>query len=297
LPTLAIRSVTKIYPNMLRALDGLTLDVGDGVFGLLGPNGAGKSTLMSILAAELEFEAGTVSLDGVDVRRDPLGWRARLGFMPQTLDFVAHITGREYMRQCALLSGYSPRGLRDRIAMLLDRVHLTEAADRWASSYSRGMKQRLAAAAAFLCEPDLVLLDEPTSGLDPKERVFFRELLAEFGGGRIAILSTHIVADVERCCDRIAVVEKGTLKFAGAPSELLRRAEGRVWETRLASDEAGREAERRRLVSLGTRDGAPLARVIADAPPNAEARGVAPNLEDAYMCLVSTGPMAEESSL
>ncbi len=282
---LEIRSITKVYPTLLKALDNLDLQVGEGVFGLLGPNGAGKSTLMSILAAELGFEAGSVLLNEIDLRRRPLEWRRQLGVMPQHFDFPPHLTGREYMNQCALMSGYSPRGLSARIRELLERVHLGEAANRDAARYSRGMKQRLAAAAAFLCDPPLVLLDEPTSGLDPEERVFFRELLADFSRDRIVILSTHIVPDVERCCDRLAVIQSGRLCFQGSPSELVRRAEGRVWELP-ASDEDHAGKAGCGLVGLFQREGGLVARVLAETKPLDKAVAVSPGLEDAYMDLV-----------
>src|SRR5690606_11496095 len=114
----------------------------------------------------------------------PREWRRHISFVPQTFDFVPQLTGEEYLWQYALLANYRAPKLKEKIAELLERVHLYDARKRFAANYSRGMKQRLAIAAAFLCEPQLVLLDEPTSGLDPKERVFFRDLLAELSTSR-----------------------------------------------------------------------------------------------------------------
>ncbi len=292
---LVIRSLAKIYPTLSRALDDLDLEIGEGVFGLLGPNGAGKSTLMSILSGELDFESGSVSLDGTDIRRHPVAWRRGLGLMPQHFDFPPHMTGREFMRQSALMSGFSPRGLSARIGELLARVHLEDAAERDAASYSRGMKQRLAAAAAFLCEPVLVLLDEPTSGLDPEERVFFRELLADFSRDRIVMLSTHIVPDVERCCDELAVIQRGALLFQGSPSELVRRAENRVWEMPATQGDHAALAGHG-LVGLHRRGDELVARVLAEKKPVPEAVSVSPGLEDAYMDLVGE-TIAEQSGV
>lgn len=288
---LALRDVTKIYPTLRRALDGVSLDVGEGVFGLLGPNGAGKSTLMTILAAAMEFERGSATLDGIDVRRRPAPWRAKLGVLPQSFDFLPQMTGLEVLEQAALLSGRSPRSLRGRMNELLERVNLVAAARREAATYSQGMKQRLGAAAAFLCEPRLVLLDEPTAGLDPEERVFFRELLAEQSRGRIVILSTHIVGDVERCCDALAVIDRGRVVYEGSPRALAARAQGRTWEGDIDRSLAARLAEERRLVSLKqapASDGRarPRARLLADERPGDWAQPAEPTLEDGYLALV-----------
>jgi ABC-type multidrug transport system ATPase subunit len=286
MPTLHVRDVTKVYPTLRRALDGVSLDIGPGVFGLLGPNGAGKSTLMAILAGELGFESGRVLLDRTDAVRHPVAWRRRLGYMPQTFDFVPHVTGRDYLRQCALLSGFSPRSLRARIDELLERVNLAGAATRDCATYSRGMKQRLAVAATLLCEPELVLLDEPTSGLDPQERVFFRELLASMSENRVVILSTHIVADVERCCGRIGVIARGALRFEGPPSDLVSAVAGKVWEVTLPDEEIDHWVESNRVVSLREEHGNAIARVVSDSAPNAGATPVDAHLEDAYMHLL-----------
>lgn len=294
-PVLQIQNVTKVYPNLRRALDRLSLEIGPGVFGLLGPNGAGKSTLMAILTGGLEFEEGSVRLNGVDLGRDPSGWRRQLGYMPQTFDFVPHVTGREYLEQSALLSGYSPRGLRGRIDDLLGRVHLVDAQKRAAITYSRGMKQRLAVAATILCEPSLILLDEPTSGLDPEERVFFRELLVAIPRDRLVILSTHIVADVERCCAQIGIVAGGRLLYQGTPSELVSRVAGRVWESPVDEGQIDQLEHSRRLLGLRDQAGGAIARLVGESAPSPQAVSVAPNLEDAYMHLIAN-TMSEAST-
>lgn len=296
---LQLRDVTKVYPTLRRALDGVSLDIGEGVFGLLGPNGAGKSTLMAILAAAMDFERGVATMDGIDVGRQPVAWRRLLGVLPQTFDFLPQMTGFEVMDHAALLSGMSPRALRPRMMELLERVNLLQAAKREAATYSQGMKQRLGAAAAFLCQPRLVLLDEPTAGLDPEERVFFRELLAEQARGRIVILSTHIVGDVERCCDALAVLDGGRVVYQGSPRELAALAQGRTWEGELDRREAARLAEERRLVALHqgpVRDGVsrPRARLLAESSPGDWASSVEPTLEDGYLALVGIDARGEE---
>jgi ABC-2 type transport system ATP-binding protein len=291
---LSIARVTKVYPTGRIALSDFSLEVDHGVLGLLGPNGAGKSTLMAILAGELGFESGRVTLDGCDVARQPDLWRSRMGYMPQAFDFAPQLTGREVLTRTAALSGFAPGSLRQRIDHLLTRVRLSDAANRDAAQFSRGMKQRLAVAATFLCDPSLVLLDEPTSGLDPEERIVFRELLAELSAQRTVILSTHVVADVERCCSKVAVINTGRLLFLGPPSKLIETMRARVWETTAEVEVVEDWARARRLVSLRDHAGKPLARVLSHEPPTDNAQAVVPSLEDAYLDLLSTAPSAQE---
>ncbi|MDX2175999.1 MAG: ATP-binding cassette domain-containing protein [Candidatus Sumerlaeia bacterium] len=274
----------KIYGNLRRALDGVHLELGEGVFGLLGPNGAGKTSLMEILSGGLGFEAGTIAFaDGVDVARQPREWRRRLGYMPQAFDFLPHQTGVEVLEEACLLLGLSPRAMRPRIEALLERVNLVDAARRDAASYSRGMKQRLGVALALLHDPQLLLMDEPTAGLDPEERVFFRDLLAELAPGRVTILSTHIVGDVERTCARLGVIAKGRVLFTGTPAELTARVRGKVWALPVGREALAAWPGPGQLLGIEAAPGGAVARVLAASPPGASARPVEATLEDAYM--------------
>jgi ABC-2 type transport system ATP-binding protein len=284
---LAISSLVKEYPPDKRALDGLTLDAGEGVLGLLGPNGAGKSSLMEILSAGLDQQSGSVVLDGsLDLRRHPRKWRANLGYMPQHFDFPPFLTGRELVRQALAFLGKLDRAGRGRMEELLERANLKWAADRHAASYSRGMKQRLGFVLAVVHQPRLLLLDEPTAGLDPLERVFFRDLLAEIAPGRVTILSTHIVEDVEKCCESLAVLHRGSLAYRGNAGDLIGRALGRVWEHPVEESEVDKASSTRRTVSIRFVEGRFVARVIADTQPNPDATPVEATLEDAYFDLL-----------
>lgn len=289
-PTLAIEGVTKVYGNLRRALDDVTLHIGDGVFGLLGPNGAGKSSLLEILSGALAFERGRATLGGeIDLVRDAPRWRRHLGYMPQAFDFVSNSTGREILGEAAVLSGLSPRKLKARIDTLLERVNLAWAANRDASGYSRGMKQRLAIAMALLADPPLLLLDEPTAGLDPEERVFFRELLAESAKGRVVILSSHIVSDIERCCSSVGVIVKGRVLYEGTPSSLTRSVGQRVWEMPLAAADIDPWVRSRKLVAIHERGNGAVARILSDEAPVPDAVSVEPTLEDAYVEAMGAG--------
>lgn len=282
--TLSLDNIVKVYATGRVALGGVSLSLGEGVFGLLGPNGAGKSSLMEILSGGLAAESGTAILGGVlDVRRNAPEWRRVLGYMPQHFDFPPNMTGRELLAEACLMLGYTPRAMRARTDALIERVNLRWAIDREAAGYSRGMKQRLGVALAILGDPVLLLMDEPTAGLDPEERVFFRDLLAEIAPGRVTILSTHIVSDIERCCTRIGVLAKGRMLFDGKPSELVQRIDGRVWEFSIAPSDVDRWVATRSVVSIGDRDGVPVARMVSAEPPVANAERCEADLEDAYM--------------
>jgi len=293
--SLAIKNLTKVYPGGRVALRGLDLEISAGVFGLLGPNGAGKTTVMETSALEREPEGGRILYRARDAWRSPAEGRRLLGLIPQHFGFLPHLSGRETLQLGAALSGYSPRALRERIDWLLKRVRLDWAAARRVETYSRGMRQRLGIAWSLLADPAIWLLDEPTSGLDPEERVAFRELLAEEGARRIAILSTHIVEDVERCCEKVGVLVRGQIVFHGAPSELTRTATGQVWEWESPPDEVNQWAEDPRVVlvrALGEQ--AQIRAVASEAPvPLSQARHVSPTLEDAYLHLLGGFRAAE----
>lgn len=209
--------LTKQYGAKI-AVDRISQTLSPGVTGLLGANGAGKTTLMRMLCGILKPTSGTVTFDGFDVSTEE--YRMALGYLPQDFGYYPNFTGMDFLLYMAALKGLSKQCAKRRSKELIELVGLDEKADKKIKTYSGGMKQRLGIAQALLNQPKVLILDEPTAGLDPKERVRFRELIAELGKDSIVLLSTHIVSDVEHIADRILIVKDGQLIYAGGQNEI-----------------------------------------------------------------------------
>jgi len=282
---LQVSNLTKRYPSGTEALRDVSLEMGEGVLGLLGPNGAGKTTLMSILATVTRPTSGTFLWRGADAVKEPLGVRRALGYLPQDFGIYERLTAREFLLYLGRLKGLEGAALARRVGELLELVNLHHAANRRLGGFSGGMRQRVGIAQALLGDPQLLIVDEPTVGLDPEERVRFRNLLSEAAHGRLVILSTHIVSDVEAVASRIAVMRGGRLIALSSPEEMLRRATGKVFEAVVAPESLA-EAQRAVAVSnlMRRADGVHL-RYVGDGARLPAARGVEPTLEDAYLVI------------
>ena len=218
------------------ALDGLDLAVEEGhVVGLLGPNGAGKTTALRILLGLVRADSGQVTIAGEPVDR---GWVAaeRVGAMVSTPVFYPHLSGADNLRVLAAAWGW-PRARTDaRIATALRSVDLADTGRRPAKGYSTGMRQRLGIALALLADPPILILDEPVNGLDPAGIVEIRDLLVALaGGGRTILVSSHLLTEVEKTCDRVAIVDRGRIVASGTPSGLA--GTGERIEVRVATDQ------------------------------------------------------------
>lgn len=213
---LVVDRVTKQYRNKI-AVDRISLTLHKGVYGLLGANGAGKTTLMRMLCGILTPTGGTISLDGVDVGEED--YRAKLGYLPQDFGYYPEFTGWDFLLYMAALKGLSKEQAKRKAEELLQLVALGDVAKKKLKTYSGGMKQRIGIAQALLNDPEVLILDEPTAGLDPKERVRFRNLIAELGKDSIVLLSTHIVSDIEHIADEILMMKGGQLIYEGVWEE------------------------------------------------------------------------------
>ena len=282
---LRINDLVKIYPGPVAALKGVSLDIPQGLFGLLGPNGAGKSTLMNILSGLLEPTGGSVTLDGVDIVKDPRAVWSRLGYLPQDFGFYPSLNGAQMLDFLLRLKGVeAPQGRKKLVAELLERVNLTEAAKRKVKTYSGGMRQRLGIAQAIAGNPRLVIVDEPTAGLDPEERQRFYRILAELGRERIVLLSTHIVEDIATLCPRFAVIRGGRCVTSGGTAEARNRLEGRVAEG-IVTPETLEEIRRSHRVTQAVLVEGSMFRTRVQGEPGSQPAGfvqVPPTLEDVY---------------
>jgi ABC-2 type transport system ATP-binding protein len=284
---LIIDSVSKQYGTGNWGLRDFSLSLQPGILGLVGPNGAGKSTLMRILATITKPTSGRIIFNGIDLLQDPNRIREVLGYLPQDFGIYPNLNAVEFLEYLAAIKGLDRRSASRRIDELLQVVNLGEVRKQLLGGYSGGMKQRIGIAQALLNDPRLLIVDEPTTGLDPEERIRFRNLLSDLSGGRIVILSTHIVSDVEASATRIAVVRKGRLLLDAMPEELLREVEGKVWEWIVPSKDLS--SIKQRYAISGTvrhRDGVEV-RVISASSPDGNARLIPPRLEDAYLHLIA----------
>jgi ABC-2 type transport system ATP-binding protein len=208
-----------------RAVDGVTLEAGAGVFGLLGPNGAGKTSLLRMMATVLAPTSGRMRLLG----RDPGGYlqrreiRRRLGYLPQSLGYYPGFTVVEFVEYFALLKEMPPGRVPRAVAAAVERVGLGDKARAKLRTLSGGMLRRAGIAQAIVNDPELLLLDEPTAGLDPEQRVAFRALLRDLGQRSTVVVSTHLVEDVGAVCAEVALLDSGRIAFHGTPAELTAR--------------------------------------------------------------------------
>jgi len=215
------RGLTKRFGSIL-ALDRLDLAVPRGsIFGLLGPNGAGKTTTIRILAGLARPTAGSALVAGVPVGLGQPELRRRLGYLDQDPRFYSWMKGRELLELVGRLYGLGGAELRTRVAGMLERTGLAGAAERRIGGYSGGMRQRLGIAQALVHAPELLILDEPVSSLDPEGRRDLLELVAGLRGEATVVFSTHVLADVERICDRVAILDRGRRVTEGPLEELL----------------------------------------------------------------------------
>jgi ABC-2 type transport system ATP-binding protein len=222
-PLLRLDGLTKRYSGTT-ALDDLSLEVPRGRIGLVGANGAGKTTTFRLLLGLAHPTQGRVEVCGIDVARDPIGVRSRLGYMPEHDCLPLDQTASDVVATFGELSGLPARAARQRASDILDLVGLDEARFRSIGEFSTGMRQRTKLAQAIVGDPELVLLDEPTAGLDPAGRDDMLALVARLGSFGISVLmATHLLDDVQKVCDYVVMIDSGRLVVAGATDSLLER--------------------------------------------------------------------------
>jgi ABC-2 type transport system ATP-binding protein len=284
---LSISHLSKTYPNGVRALDDVSLEIGKGLFGLLGPNGAGKSSLMRTIATLQEPDSGTITFDSHDVVADPQFLRQRLGYLPQDFGVYPKVPALDLLDHLAVLKGVTDKARRtEQVTALLELTNLYDVRKRAVSTFSGGMKQRFGIAQALLGDPALIIVDEPTAGLDPEERNRFHDLLSEIGENVVVILSTHIVDDVSDLCSRMAVLAGGRVRLEGKPTELIDRLEGKVWRKAIRKDAVPRYKESFAVLSTRLFAGETRIHVLSDDRPEEGFERGTTDLEDVYFSVL-----------
>lgn len=281
---LRINNLTKTYPNGVRALDDLSLNIGTGMFGLLGPNGAGKSTLMRTIATLQKVDDGTIQFDDVDVLTQPMALRHQLGYLPQAFGVYPRMSADRLLDYLARLKGVTNRQERQElIDYCLKITNLTTVRKKHVSSYSGGMKQRFGIAQLLLNKPKLIIVDEPTAGLDPAERQRFLNILREISTENIVIFSTHIVDDIKDLCTDMAIMNHGRLLQHATPEAATAALADLVWIKHIKREElAGYNAKHLVLSSAYNRDNSLRIRVWSEGRPAEGFTQTSPNLEDVY---------------
>ena len=220
-----LSQVHKSY-GKFEAVKRLDLEIPAGeLFGFLGPNGAGKTTTLRMIAGILAPSGGTIEIGGIDISRDPIGAKSKLGYIPDRPFVYDKLTGAEFLRFTAALFGEEGPAIEARIDELLDLFELRRWKDELTESYSHGMRQKLIISSAFVHRPEVVVVDEPMVGLDPRSARVLRTLFRRFveRGGTV-LMSTHTLEIVEGWCDRIGIISQGEMAACGTMDELRRAA-------------------------------------------------------------------------
>lgn len=282
---IGIDSLSKTYPRGARALDSITIGIESGMFGLLGPNGAGKTTLMNILVTLLEPTSGTVTINGLDMRRDREKIRALIGYLPQELDVFPKLKAWEFIDFSARLAGIISKRERKRMVdSLLEKVRLADDRGTFCNDLSGGMKRRLGIAQALIGSPRLLVVDEPTAGLDPEERIRFRGLITDLASDDVTIiLSTHIVGDISSSCRDMAMLDRGRIVHRGSPEGLSDMARGHTWRVSVPRDNIEKLKTRYPVVTTIPAVGGFDVELVAERLEGYEGAPIEPNLEHAYV--------------
>jgi sodium transport system ATP-binding protein len=216
------QGLTKRFKK-LTAVDDVSFTCRDGeVFGLLGPNGAGKTTLLRLLATVLEPTAGTALVDGWNVRKENTQVRARIGLLVETAGLYVRFTPREHLRYYGHLHNLDGSRLEERIDAVIEMLEMADFSERRAEGFSVGMHRRVILGEALIHDPPNIILDEPTAGLDVMSTRNVRDLIARFRDeGRCVLISTHLMSEAQRLCDRVAIIHKGRLQAADTPQALI----------------------------------------------------------------------------
>jgi ABC-2 type transport system ATP-binding protein len=226
-PMIEVKGLVKTYGTK-RAVDGVSFSVRRGeILGFLGPNGAGKSTTMKMITGYLRPDSGTAKVDGIDVAKDPVAVKRRIGYLPENAPAYPEMTVAEFLGFIAEVRGFGePAARRAHVERAITLTHLSSVRGQTIETLSKGFKQRVGFAQALLHDPPALILDEPTDGLDPNQKNEVRHLIRSMAVEKAVVLSTHILEEVEAICSRVIIISRGKLVADETPAELLARKPG-----------------------------------------------------------------------
>ncbi len=281
--SLTIKNLSKTYPNGVKALQNISLEIPTGMFGLLGPNGAGKSTLMRTISTLQDADEGTINLNDLDVLKQKNDLRKVLGYLPQQFGLYPKMSAEVLLNQFAILKGITnSRERKNIVEILLQKTNLYDVRKQNLGGFSGGMKQRFGIAQALLNNPKLLIVDEPTAGLDPLERNRFYNILSELSENTIVILSTHIVEDVKELCTNMAIINRGEVLLNGKPLELIKKIENKVYQKTIDKSELSRHKQEYMVIGEKLFLGKPIIHILSDTDPKNGFKLIEASLEDVY---------------
>ena len=263
---LELINLTKQYGNFT-ALDHVNITFTEGIYGILGANGAGKSTMMNLLTDNIPRTEGQILFDGTDILKLGKDFRRVLGYMPQQQGYYEHMTAQTFLSYMADLKAIPKKQARAEIEKLLEITNLSDVRHKKLGGYSGGMKQRVLLAQALLGDPKVVILDEPTAGLDPKERIRIRNFISSLSRGRIILLATHIVSDIESISDQILMMKHGHVVGVDTPANLVDSVADKVKELPCEPGNLEAMQEKYKVGNVFQRQGETWVRVVGDKLP------------------------------
>ena len=280
---LKLKNLSKTYPNGVKALDNISIEISSGMFGLLGPNGAGKSSMMRTIATLQDPDKGSIFFDELNIIENSQEFRKNLGYLPQEFGVYPRISAEQLLDHIATLKGVTNKLERkDLVSYLLQKVNLFDRKNKNVKGFSGGMKQRIGIAQALIGNPKILIVDEPTAGLDPGERNRFYDLISDVGEEVIVILSTHIVDDVRELCTQMAIMNNGQIVFNGSPDEGINSLKGKVYEKQIARSELDNYKKEYNVISNKLIGGKPVIHVLGEKNPDKSFKKIEPSLEDVF---------------
>lgn len=274
---LEILNLAKSFKNH-EVLKNISVSLEKGVYGLLGANGAGKTTFIRCIVNLYNINEGTIKFNGIDIFNNDEFLKG-VGYLPQKFGLFKELTVYENLQYFGTLKKINKNHMDNAIKESLKLVNLEERINHKVTTLSGGMIRRLGIAQAILGNPKIIIFDEPTAGLDPEERIRFKSILSDIKKDKIIIISTHIVEDIEACCDKIIIMSKGRILKTGSAEEIESVVKGKVYEIEQGNNDVDGFVEKTYEVS-----GKTYVRVLSNK--KLKYKSLEPTIEDGYMCLV-----------